>query len=213
MIPNRRPGRITCVTLLALGVGAAGAGCAGVPAQYRTSSPIALQSGFLSGYKYTHRQSEPTKVFGLVSYSSGFRELLSQQPEAWAEAERGVPFHYIALASTAGFTLYTIVTLADQFNDQSNASTFAELNEAGEITGTDIAVMLGFAAVTAVAGRAARSHLLNAVGLFNGGATSTGIGAARFPIRPSALVPKALWVDPARESLGIGWRLQPPTGW
>jgi hypothetical protein len=192
--------------VLVLAAVSLGWGCASVPAQYRNSSPIALQSGLFRGYTYTHENSAPARVLGTVSYSSSFRELLAQEPEALAEAQRAVPFHYLAGASTLGVAVYSLVSIVNQFNRQANASTPAELTRAGEISTTDIAVTLGLGAVSVVAGRSARSYLLNAVEIFNARSeenASDGAGAARETPGP---LPTLLEIDPFGRRLLLGWR-------
>jgi hypothetical protein len=204
--------RFRSPVLLGTGLIVVTAGCAGVPAEYRNASPLALQKSFFGGYKYTYRGGEAAKAIGMVTYTASFRELLSQQPDALAEAERGVPWHYVNLASTAGFAIYSIVTLVNAVNDQSNASSIAELNEASDISGTDIAVMVGLSAVSVASGLAARSHLLTAARLFNNGANST--GAADSPrSRLLSALPTTLRIDPIRGDYGVGRKLRTPKGW
>ena len=182
--------------LLWLGLLPSSTGCVSAPAEFRNSSPIALQRGVFSGYKYTYQGGEAEKLLGFISYSSSFRELMSQQPAALAEAKRAVPFQYLTGVALAGFT-YSSLRYSS-----SDADAF----------GTEFQMMVGSVALFGVFSNLANKHALNSVRIFNAGVGDSGEAASW--MRPVfATLPNTLRFDPVRGNYGIGWRLGTPRNW
>jgi hypothetical protein len=184
----------------------------GVPEELESSRLALQERRFLStGVKYTLDDAERESVHTLLgTYDRSFREVLSQQPEALAEAERAVPYQYASLGVLVLGTAYAVSQMVDAAGNSSEAQTFGELDEASGQVERAFFAAVGAALFSALLNTPARTHLYDAVTMFNGGLDSSesppeerGLAQRVFSgARPSARLSPALW----RLDLGVTLR-------
>ncbi|MGH7459731.1 MAG: hypothetical protein ACREMA_01725 [Longimicrobiales bacterium] len=173
-------------------------GCASsVPAKYRTSEPIALQKSFFGPFRYTHQNGPPEQVYGLVTYSSSFKELLSQRPAALAEAQGAAPFLYGSSALSIGYAAYGAVTIANVLSESDVSNSLDSF----------VGVTLAYGVFAGVLGYASRSHLLRAVDQFNSSPTVPEPNLNESRWSPAAILPTTMQLDRGGR-LEIGWTLR-----
>jgi len=176
-------------------------GCSAIPAQYRTSK-LALQKSGLGPHKYTYDNSAPARVYGFVTYSASFKDLLSRQPAALAEASRAVPYHYVVMAMNVGTLVYGGITIANVLSE-------AEEDPVGGSAKLEsmMAVAVANTVLGGVLGYAARNHMLRAVDIFNREPAAPGSAASGLLDNLVSAIPNTIQLDPVRQRVGIGWSL------
>lgn len=182
------------------------------------SSRLALHERrvFSTGVKYTleGREQEPVHTL-LGTYTGSFRDLLSQQPEALAEAERAVPYQYASLGIFVLGNAYAISQFVAAVNKTSEAQTAAQIDEGSGQAERAFGAAIATALFSLILRTPARSHLYDSVVMFNAGLDSSGPDRMERSVTSPMLsvLPSAVRLNPLTRQIDVGWTLRTGGGW
>ena len=142
-------------------------GLIAVPVTAQTGRQIELQKKFLGSLKYSYgnNASQNVYTFSGLNFKPHFKDLLGQHPDALQEANKALPYNFIAVMGYLTLVAGSALGLANALEDAEDVSNDRLPEDSSD--STDLVLIIVGGVVGATGSILGHMHLENGVSIFN----------------------------------------------